>query len=142
MKEERDRARELRDKEKSGELSDAEKEELAKIKEAIEARRAELRAKHKEHIERHRAEQSPEKLRERRREARRAFLKKYGKIHSRREVNTELGMHARRMARLERAKYLATIEERVQLLETIDELVEREQARHEKRMTQLQEKSP
>jgi Flp pilus assembly protein TadB len=75
--------------------------------------------------------------RDRRRTARRAFLDKWGPIHKQPVVRAELAIHARRMARLGRMRTLATEAGKEKLVQQIDKIVAKENARHEKRMETL-----
>lgn len=136
LKEKRDEKRvrhqELKDKEKAGSLTDDEKKELeqmegnhARIKERHQA----LKAKYDKFKETEPA---------RRRAARRAAIKAWGKDHLHKpKVNAELRKHARRMAYLNRLKAIATAEGNADAVTRIDELIASEKSRHQSTMSEL-----
>jgi hypothetical protein len=124
----RKRARELRERLRKGPLADKEKEELVAI-------RARLREIHKERIERWKERR--EQVRERRRKARREIIDTWVDLHKRPKVREELTLHARRTARLERARHLAEVNDREDAQERIDKLIKLENERHRQRMDTL-----
>ncbi len=73
----------------------------------------------------------------RRRAARRALVRRWGRIYKHPRVHAELGLHAWREARLERMRYLAEKTGNEEALAKIDELEAKEDARHEARMEAL-----
>ena len=75
--------------------------------------------------------------RDRRRTARRAFLDKWGPIHKQPVVRAELELHARRLARLARMRVLATEAGKDKLVLQIDQIVAKENARHQHRLEVL-----
>jgi hypothetical protein len=116
------RLAELEEKKKAGKLTDEEKAELDKITK-IRARYEELQKKH--------AERRKDRD-ERRRAAKRAILKDHPKLAKSFEARAEFGKHARRMAKLERAREVAETEGREDLVKRVDELISKEKARHQK----------
>jgi hypothetical protein len=129
----RKRHRELHDLLHKGPLGEKERAELAAI-------RARLREVHHEAVDRWQRQHAT--LVERRRELRKAFHDKWGDLHKRPKVRAELELHARRVARLQRAKYLAEINERDELSERLDKALAREDARFQHRMDVLKGEKP
>lgn len=121
----RARHKELKEKAGAGGLSDEEKAEL----EGMEKR-------HAARVDRHKAlkkklGQLKKNHKKRRREARRRLHTKYPNLHKHPAAVAEFRTHARRMARLKRAKAVANAEGRDGLEKRIDELIEKERARHQ-----------
>jgi hypothetical protein len=82
------------------------------------------------------------KTRDARRKARKEGLKKrWGDTIQMPEIKAELRRNARRMARLQRIKELATDKENEKLLERVDKLITMETGRHERRMIQLSQQA-
>lgn len=76
-----------------------------------------------------------------RRKKRREFIKKnWGKLIGHPAARQELRLHARRMARLNRAKFVAEQVEDAEAVKKADELIAKEKARHQARMAELKEK--
>lgn len=73
----------------------------------------------------------------RRRMARRAFVRRWGKLHTRPKVKAELAVHAWREARFERMRFLAEKSGNEELLKKIDELEDKEDERHENHLDKL-----
>lgn len=113
---------ELQEKEKAGNLTDEEKAELEKITKIRER----FAALQKKHVERMRDR------RERRRASRRSALKAFPGFVRHPEAREEFVKHARRVARLERAREVAEAGGRDQVLTRIDKLLQQENARHDK----------
>jgi chromosome segregation ATPase len=136
--EKRVRAKELKEKEAKGELTDEEKKELEEMK----ARREELREKHKDLIEKHAKMRVVAEVRKRRIERRRDWVNRW-KNHDFKHpaVKAAFTTHARRMARLKRAEYLATITGNEEAQAKVKELLDKEQARHDKHMETLKDKA-
>ena len=128
FKERKARHNELKKKEEAGELTDDEKEELGKMKK----RHARLKARHQKLKERH--AELRKTWKKRRRAARRKILQKYPNIRKKPKAVTEMKVHARRMARLKRARAIAEAEERDDLVKKIDSLITKEQARHQRKI--------
>jgi hypothetical protein len=116
------RMAELEEKEKAGGLTDEEKGELEKTRK-IQGRFDALRKKHEE-----RAKDRAKRRRASKREAMKHFpgFRKHPKAHH------EFQKHARRLARLERAREVADASGKDDLVARIDKLIEKENARHEK----------
>lgn len=117
----RARFAELQEKEKAGTLTDEEKAELEKITQIRER----FTALQKKHIQRMRDRK------ERRRENRRKLLKAFPSLVHNPEAHEEFVKHARRVAKLERAREVAEAGGRDELLTRIDKLLEKENARHD-----------
>jgi hypothetical protein len=79
-----------------------------------------------------------EEMRKTRTERRQARLKelrdRWGEVANRPPVREELRNHARRMARLTRAKHVAIGANKTEIAARIDKLIEREKARHQAQM--------
>jgi hypothetical protein len=75
--------------------------------------------------------------RDRRRAARRAFIDKWGPLYKQPAVRAELELHARRLARLARMRALAVEAGKDKVVKAVDDIVEKENARFELRMTKL-----
>lgn len=120
------RLKELAEKEKDGALSDEEKAQLDRLKK--------VQARHDALKKRHAAHKSDRK--KRKHEAKRKALKAFPGIGKHPAAQKEYEKHARRMARLERARDVAAAEERTELVTRIDELIAKEKARHEKWLAQ------
>jgi hypothetical protein len=127
----RDKLRELREKARKGELTEADKDELKKM-------RGDLREKHKAAIDAWRDYRG--KAAERRRAARREVAVRWATLHGRPAVRAELRVHARRMARLRHAEHVAKTNDRDELAARIQKLTDRERARHERHMESLKAK--
>jgi hypothetical protein len=78
-----------------------------------------------------------ETRRERRRERAEELRARYGRLLAEPAVAAELRVHARRMARLHTARRVAEKEGKAALLPRIDKLIEKERARHQRRMDAL-----
>lgn len=130
--EKRARHQELKEKEKAGSLTDEEKKELEQMEgnyARIKERHQTLKAKYEKFKETEGA---------RRRAARRAAIKQWGKDHLHKPaVNAELRKHARRMAYLNRLKAIATAEGDAAAVTRIDELIAKEKSRHQTKMNGL-----
>jgi hypothetical protein len=77
---------------------------------------------------------------ERRRDRRDEIKRKWGDLHTHPAVTNELRHHARRMAFLQRMRAVATDDSKDDLVTKIDELMEKEKARHDKKMEHLKSK--
>jgi hypothetical protein len=124
----RDRHREVREKLRKGPLSDKDKKDLDEIRDT-------LRARHRAALDRWR--DNRETIRDRRRKARREWIEKWIDLHKRPKVREELTIHARRMAHLKRAQHIAEVNDRDELAEQLGKLIEKENARHARRMDTL-----
>lgn len=81
-----------------------------------------------------------EKRQERRKERRDKLKEKWGDLVSKAPVKVELAKHGRRVARLERMLAVAEEEKKDDAVKRIKELLEKENARHTKKMEKLKEK--
>jgi hypothetical protein len=86
------------------------------------------------------AEERQAKRQERRKERRAKIKEKWGDLVKRPEVQNELKKHARRLARLNRLLALAVEAKKDDKKKKIEELIEKENKRHETRMAQLKTK--
>jgi len=110
-------------KELAGDRKDIreDKKDLAGDKRDLRKDRRELRADRKE--------KRKERLKE--------IKAKWGDLVKRPDAQAELEVHARRIARLERAKTIATEDKKTVLVGKIDKLIEKEKARHQRTMDRL-----
>jgi len=115
------RLAELEKKKADGKLTDEETQELAKLQK-INERHKQL----KEKI----AERKKDRA-ERRRASKRVALGQFRNIGKDQEALAEYGKHGQRLARLERAKEVAQAEGNDELVKRIDQLLQKEKARHE-----------
>lgn len=84
------------------------------------------------------AKEAREELRHARKRARIAEMqKKFGDALNTPAVNDEMKTHAKRMARLHRIEHLAKNEKKDAIVKRTGDAIEKEKARHEKRMDQL-----
>jgi hypothetical protein len=129
LKETKSRIKELREKRSAGNLSDDEKKELRKLKRKRVAqgmRKRVLKVRTKAN------------RRKRRRLARTAFVRRWGrKFHKRPRVRKELTKHASRMARLRRIRFLANKNGKEALADRAQKAIGREQMRHMARLKNL-----
>ncbi len=116
------RITELEKKKADGKLSDEEAQELAKLQK-INERHKELKQKH--------AKRNQDRA-ERRRASKRMALGQFRDIDKDQEALAAFGKHGQRMAKLERAREVAEAEGRDELVKRIDQLLEKEKARHQK----------
>ncbi len=114
------------------------KEKREERKEKREERREDRKEKREDRRETR--EDRREKRQERRKERREKVKEKWGDIVKRPAVREELRRHARRMARLGRLLDLAEEEKKDDAAKKIKALMEKEQARHDKRMAALKDK--
>lgn len=115
------RLKELRDKEKAGTLNDEEKADLARLA-RIQTRFDGLKAKHTERLK-----DRPK----RRHEAKRIALQTFPDAAKNPMIRAEFLKHGKRLAMLERAREVAEAGERTELVARIDQLLEKENKRHE-----------
>jgi len=80
------------------------------------------------------------KLPERRKKARRHLKKKWGGLLKFPAVRQELKLHARRLARLQRVRFVATQVEDTEAVARVDKLIVKEKARHQAHMETLRTK--
>lgn len=114
------RMEELEQKQSKGTLTDEEKAELERMQ-RTEQRFEQLKKKHEEH----RAKRD-----ERRHQAKKEALGRYPGYAKNPAARDEFKKHARRIARLERAKDVAEAEGRDDLVARIDQLLAKEKERH------------
>jgi hypothetical protein len=124
----------LKEKEKAGELTDEEKAQLEKM----EKRHKVLKAKHKTLKAKHKKLKKTWKAR--RRAARKKVLGKYPNIRKHPKAVAEMKKHFRRLAHLKRAKAVAEAEGRDDLVEKIDALIAKENARHQAKVAKFKDK--
>ena len=115
------RMKALREKEKAGTLTDAEKGELAKITQ-IQTRFEGLKAKYTERVK---------DRQKRRHEAKRLALQIFPDAGKNPTIRAEFIKHSKRLAMLERAREVADASERTELVARIDQLLEKENKRHQ-----------
>lgn len=115
------RIKDLREKEQAGKLTDAEKEELAKIGE-IQTRFEGLKQKYMERAK---------DRKKRRLESKRLVLQAFPDAGTNPQLRAEFLKHGKRLAMLERARDVALAGERDDLVARIDQLLEKENQRHE-----------
>jgi hypothetical protein len=115
-------------KQKGDKLSDDEKKELEQA-EKSQTRHDEIDKKQKEKAESRKA---------RSREAKRQALKDAPKLGKDAAVTAEYRKHAERLAKLERAKELATADENSDVVQRIDALIAKENSRHQDWMSKHQ----
>ncbi|HEY5961061.1 MAG TPA: hypothetical protein VIV60_31105 [Polyangiaceae bacterium] len=115
------RLAELSEKESSGKLSGDEKSELANLKQ-VEARH-EAMAK--------RFAEMAQQRKDRSRDAKRRALNEFPHLDKDASALAEYQKHADRLAKLERAKDLASADQRAELLQKIDALIAKENERHQ-----------
>lgn len=142
---------------RSQDLQEKRKERLQRQADHLEKRAAKLREQGKDKqadalekraaLAKERAERvgdgtkSPKAERRQRKLKRIKHLKrKYGKQLGQPPVRQELRLHAKRMARLNRMKTLAQANEKTELVERIDKMIEKENERHESKMQALIQK--
>jgi predicted nuclease with TOPRIM domain len=128
-KELHDDKKELHEDRKDG----ASKDELKDDKKEIREDKKELREDRKE---------IREDLRAKREDHRKALREKWGPLAKRADGREELRVHARRMARLEHAKKVATDAKKPAVVTRIDKLIEKENARHQRVMDRLKAQPP
>ncbi len=119
------RTNELEQKQASGTLTDEEKGEL----EELQRKQARIKELDNKHAKR-KADREKRRL-----ESKREALSRFPGYAKNAPARDEFQKHASRLAKLRRAKDLATAEERTELVARIDELITKENARHEKWMT-------
>jgi hypothetical protein len=129
-----ERHKELAEKKANGKLSEAEETELEELAKAETEREGRRKA-----LEERRAKQK-DTWKERRREARRKVLAAHPNIEASAELRAALKVHAKRMARLQRAKAVAEAEGRDELAERVAQLTEREVTRHERKLAGIDKK--
>lgn len=112
---------ELEAKEKAGKLSDEEKSDLEKARK-IEKRHDEIKKKFAE---------AAAKRKDRARDAKRQALTEFPKLHENAAAVAEYKKHAERLAKLDRAKELATADENTDMVQKVGKLVSAEKARHQ-----------
>jgi hypothetical protein len=117
---------ELTEKESSGKASDADKAELEKLKQ-IQARHDAMRKRMAEMAE-HRKERA--------RDAKRQALKEFPQLNKDAAALAEYQKHGDRLAKLERAKDLAAADQRTELVQKIEALISKENARHQAWLSQ------
>lgn len=122
-------------KEEQKEKREERKEERENRKED----RKDAREDAKEARQENRAERQ-EKRQERRKERRAKIKDKWGDLVKRPEAQNELKKHARRIARLNRLLALAEEAKKEDNKKKVEELIEKENKRHEARMAQLNTK--
>lgn len=141
---ERKEKREERREERK-EAREERKEERKDARDDRKEERKEERKEHKEDIKDEWKEKRKawrEKREDRRKEWREEAKKKWGDLVDKAPVREELRVHGRRMARLERVRFLAEASGKKDLLERADKAIEREKARHEARMAALKTEAP
>jgi hypothetical protein len=139
-KERREDAKERREDAKERREDAKERREDAKERrEDAQERREERREDGAGPTDEQRAERKKQRE-SRRAEAREKAKAKWGDELKKPPVREELRRHARRMARLARIKEIATEKKNEARVKKADELMERERARHQKRMEQLTSK--
>ena len=116
------RIAELAKKKADGKLTDEETQELAKL-EKINERHKKLKKKA--------ADRAKDRM-QRRRAAKRMALGHFRHIDKDQAALAAFGKHGMRMAKLERAREVAEAEGRDDLIKRIDQLLEKEKARHQK----------
>jgi len=131
-KERREQAKERRDEAK--EHRDEAKERREEAKEKREALRDGGKA---EHEGKHDGDEWREKRAERRHAHIEELRRRWGDSLAQPAVRAELKTHARRIARLNHMRRLAEEANKPKLVERIDKLIEKEQARHTKHMETL-----
>lgn len=107
--------------EKREERQEARKDRRAELKDEWKAKRDEWQGKRKERREERRAE----------------IEKKWGELAKGAPMRAELRIHAMRVARIERIAFVAEANENTKLAEQAKALLEKENARHQKRMEAL-----
>jgi hypothetical protein len=122
-------------KEERKEKKEERKEEREQRKEDKKEAREEAKEERQENREERQA-----KREERRKERRAKIKEKWGDLVKRPEVVNELKKHARRIARLNRLLALAEEAKKDDKKKKIEELIEKENKRHEARMAQLKTK--
>jgi len=122
---------ELEAKEKAGKLTDEEKSKLEKARKIEEKHEAMKKA----------FEKKAEDRKERVREARRKALTEFPKIPENALAVAEYKKHAERLAKLERAKGLAEVDDNDDMAQRIDKLVSAEKQRHQAWLSKNQSKA-
>ncbi len=115
-----ERIKDLQQKEKTGKLTDAEKGELAKIRE-IQTRFEGLKQRYQERAK---------DRQKRRHESKRQALQTFPNAGNDAKIRAEFSKHGKRLAMLERAREVAVAGGRDELVARIDQLLEKEGARH------------
>ena len=115
------RLTELKQKETAGNLSDAEKQELDKVQQ--------IQARHEEMDKR--AKERAESRKQRSRDAKRQALKEAPKVATDGAATAEYKKHAERLAKLERAKELASADQNADAVTKIEGLITQETQRHQ-----------
>lgn len=115
------RLADLKQKEAAGKLTDDEKKELEKATQ-VQARQDELEKRDRERAE---------TRKQRAREAKRQALKESPKVANDAATTAEYKKHAERLAKLERAKELATADQNTDAGAKIDKLIAQEKQRHQ-----------
>jgi uncharacterized coiled-coil DUF342 family protein len=128
-KELREDKKELREDRKQG----VDPKEIREDKKELREDRKELREDRKE---------LREDQKQRQKARRKELREKWGDATKRPEVRAELKVHARRIARLERARKVADTAGKKELVARIDKLLEKERARHQRAMDRLKESAP
>jgi hypothetical protein len=116
----REKREEAREERREGRQEDR-KDRRAELKDEWKAKRDEWRAKRKERREERRAE----------------IEKKWGELAKSTPARVELRIHAMRVARIERVAFVAEANGNTKLAEQAKALLEKENARHQKRMEAL-----
>lgn len=122
------RLNELREKESAGKLTPDEKAELGKVQE-IQARHEALEQA---------AKAREENRKQRVRDAKRHALKEFPKLTQDAAATAEYRKHAERLAKLERAKELASADKNSDVVTRIEALLSREKQRHQAWLTKHQ----
>jgi len=122
-------------KERAKERRDEAKERRDEAKEKREDRRDEAKERREE--KREDADERREKRQERRRAHVEDLRKRWGDSLVHPALRAELKVHARRIARLNHMRRLAEKAEKPKVVERIDKLIEKENARHQKHMDTL-----
>lgn len=130
-KEERKEARKEKLEKKLEDMTDEEKAAFEAKRAERKEERAEVRAAWKDY---------KEKRKERRKARREELKEKLGDDIKRPVVKTELTLHARRMAKLNRIRVLAKADGKDALVTRVDGLITKEKARHDKRVAALKAK--
>jgi hypothetical protein len=127
----REEAKEKREeaKEKREEAGEKREEAQEKREEARKDRRAELKDEWKA-----KRDEWQGKRKERREERRAEIEKKWGEVAKSTPARVELRIHAMRVARIERVAFVADANGNTKLAEQAKALLEKENARHQKRM--------
>jgi hypothetical protein len=122
-------------KEKREEKREERKEKREEKREERQEKREERREDRQE-----KREDRQERRQERRKDRRDKIKAKWGDLHKHPAVREELRRHARRMARLNRILALAEEAKKDDVVKRVKDLIAKEEARHDKRMTALKDK--